>query len=309
MKHEIKRLKEDTEELNAEVEELTKLKSIVEKNLEESLQSLQLEREQKHALKKELDQRITSESVFNLQSLANLSLGMGFENNGRDGGDEHDSQAHSELRKVDANFKSGQKGVGDLFSEVHVTEIRKLETMLDKTEGERDAVSKAFKESQELLENARKEIEDKQAKIKEMKAHLTALTTSGPTVAEEDDDADLDGAHPEISQMKKTLRQQERKYAAALQQITELQEIVKTLEVKLESQGGEGANDIATKLRDQIAEYEEKVERLEADLLTSNLATGESKVLQSAIQNFLLQYSGYSVTRNNCVPRKYQFSL
>ena len=293
MKHEIKRLKEDTEELNAEVEELAKLKSIVEKNLEEALQSLQMEREQKHALKKELDQRITSESVFNLQSLANLSLRYGFDgqNNGSRDGDEHDSGAHTELRKVDANYKSsGQKGVGDLFSEVHVTEIRKLENLLEKTEMERDQAAKMFRESQELLENAKKEIEEKQDRIKEMKAHLTAMTSTGAPTEEDEEDDDLDGAHPEISQMKKTLRQQERKYAAALQQITELQEVVKTLEMKLEEQSGEGdSSELVSKLREELSVFKEKYQKMEAELQTANVQNGENQVTLNHTQDELLR--------------------
>ena len=54
------------------MDELASLKSIVEKKLEEALNSLGQEREQKHNLKKELDQRITQESMFNLSNLAHL---------------------------------------------------------------------------------------------------------------------------------------------------------------------------------------------------------------------------------------------
>lgn len=69
-KHEIRRLTEEVELLNSQVEELTNLKKIAEKQMEEALESLQAEREAKYVLKKELDQRMNSESIYNLSNLA-----------------------------------------------------------------------------------------------------------------------------------------------------------------------------------------------------------------------------------------------
>ena len=69
-KHEIRRLQEETEVLNQQVEELANLKKIAERQMEEALESLQAEREAKYALKKELDGRLNSESMYNLSNLA-----------------------------------------------------------------------------------------------------------------------------------------------------------------------------------------------------------------------------------------------
>lgn len=82
-KHETLRLQGDLEDLNMQLDELATLKAIVERKLEETLNSLAQEREQKHNLKKELDQRITQESMFNLSNLAHfggLSEGLYFGN-------------------------------------------------------------------------------------------------------------------------------------------------------------------------------------------------------------------------------------
>lgn len=76
MKHEIRRLHEEMELLNLQVEELTKLKGIAEKHMEEALESLQSEREAKYALKKELDQQINRESFYNINNLAYSIRGM-----------------------------------------------------------------------------------------------------------------------------------------------------------------------------------------------------------------------------------------
>ena len=56
--------------LNSQNEELTNLKKIAEKQLEEALESLQAEREQRYALKKELDSKNNSESMYQLGNLA-----------------------------------------------------------------------------------------------------------------------------------------------------------------------------------------------------------------------------------------------
>ena len=69
-KHEIRHLTEEVEVLNSQNEELTNLKKIAEKQLEEALESLQAEREQRYALKKELDSKNNSESMYQLGNLA-----------------------------------------------------------------------------------------------------------------------------------------------------------------------------------------------------------------------------------------------
>ena len=75
-KHEIRHLQEEVEVLNSQVEELGNLKKIAEKQLEEALESLQAEREQRYALKKELDCKNNSESMYQLGNLA-LSIQVG----------------------------------------------------------------------------------------------------------------------------------------------------------------------------------------------------------------------------------------
>lgn len=57
--------------MHVQLEEVTRLKRITEKSLEEALESLQIEREQRHNLKKELDSRIAYESFYHLNSIQN----------------------------------------------------------------------------------------------------------------------------------------------------------------------------------------------------------------------------------------------
>lgn len=143
IKHECKRLQEETEDLHMQLEEMTNLRRIVEKNLEEALNSLQAEREQKHALKKELDQRLTRESMFNLSNLAHfsgLSEGLtvssyssseSYQDSGAEEDGEGQDHAHPALKRIEADFSFSKKDgeapptprpgvVGDILSEIQV---------------------------------------------------------------------------------------------------------------------------------------------------------------------------------------------
>ena len=77
MKHMNKRLQEDINDLQCHIEELNNLKRISEKQVEECLENLKIEREQRHALKKELDQKRDQESLLQLSKMHQ------FDNNGQ----------------------------------------------------------------------------------------------------------------------------------------------------------------------------------------------------------------------------------
>ena len=66
----MRRLQEELELLNQQNLELAHLRKLAEKQMEEALDALQAEREAKYAIKKDLDARINSESMFNLSNLA-----------------------------------------------------------------------------------------------------------------------------------------------------------------------------------------------------------------------------------------------
>lgn len=73
-------MQEEIEAAQGQIEELMSLKKITEKQLEEALEALQSEREQKYALKKDLDQRVNSESIFNLNNLGFGGFNLGSKN-------------------------------------------------------------------------------------------------------------------------------------------------------------------------------------------------------------------------------------
>lgn len=299
-KHENKRLKEDVEELNLEIEELGKLKKIVEKNLEEALTLLQQEREQKHSFKKELDQRISSESLYNLTTLANLRLGDlksphtdNYRNNDLNNHEDHE---HPTLKKTEADVDSAlgnndqakatsQSIVGDLFSEIHVTELRKLEQLLEQTEAEKTNLQTKLNEYEKIIEASKSDMAGKSEQIMQMKAHLSAMasvmTNSTSEAVDIDDSEDLDGVPLEIVAMRKKQRQQELCYKAALEQISELQERIQFLEksrenADLSKQNEDELKDEIGKLRARLTDYEAAVKVLENDLKSWSQLAGES---------------------------------
>ncbi|CAB4055878.1 TM9SF2_4 [Lepeophtheirus salmonis] len=129
-KHEIRHLQEEVDILNEQNHEMTNLKKIAEKQLEEALESLQAEREQRYMLKKELDSKLNSENMNMLGNLALSIQGMTTSTTGSstiiEGGihveDEEDGPIFKKLEDVTAAAAASAPDSGptsDLFSEIH----------------------------------------------------------------------------------------------------------------------------------------------------------------------------------------------
>lgn len=219
-KHELRHVCEDLNEMTSEVEAMERLKTIAEQNLAEALNMFQREREQRHSLKKELDQRIASESMFGLHHLSWLGLGDahpdGHQGPGAavtssdsvshihhfDDGEDHNPA----LKCIEADFSSPkhellrpvpappQGLVGDLFSEVHVGEIRKLERILEQTEIEKSNLERALEESAARLAEAVAEVAARSADVDILKTQLEQMSANHKTPSE------IPGADPVIVQ-------------------------------------------------------------------------------------------------------------
>jgi len=211
-KHELRHVHEELNEMTSEVEATERLKTIAEQNLTEALNMLQHERELRHSIKKELDQRIASESMFGLHNLSLLSLGDtrpdGHQTSGGgsavtnsnsglhvhhiDDGDDHNPA----LKRIEADFSSPkhellrpvpappQGLVGNLFSEVHVGEIRKLERILEQTEIEKSNLERALEESAARLTDAVAEVAARTADVDMLKAQLEQISANQKTSSE-----------------------------------------------------------------------------------------------------------------------------
>ena len=190
-KHEIRHLTEEVDLLNQQVEELSNLKKIAEKQLEEALESLQNEREQRHQLKKEMDAKMNSESMFQLGNLA-LSI------QGAEAGDNDASEATvapsatdgssgtaAGATDIEEDVENGAGGAADLmgdsgppsdlFTEIHGGEFKKLEKKIENAENEKIQLAKAVAETKAQLDRSKDEVTAYQAAIAQLHAHLAAI--------------------------------------------------------------------------------------------------------------------------------------
>lgn len=135
LKHEIKRFEEETVLLNSQLEDATRLKEIAEHQLEEALETLKNEREQKNSLRKELSQYISLSD--NHLSIAVDGLKFAEDGGEPNNDDKMNGHIHGPLVKLNGDYRPPalRKGeplhpVSDLFSELNISEIQKLKQQL-----------------------------------------------------------------------------------------------------------------------------------------------------------------------------------
>lgn len=192
-KHEIRRLSEEIELLNSQVEELASLKKIAEKQMEDALTALQIERETKYALKKELDTHINRESMYNISNLAISIRGMEESTlNSSDCEDEMPTLKDSTLKRLEtleaetADLKSPDGTKVDLFSEIHLNELKKLEKQLELIENEKMCLTANLRDAQQNLDKSQNEMQNFMAKLTLLAAHVDALQNLKKQIATED---------------------------------------------------------------------------------------------------------------------------
>jgi len=261
-KHEIRHLQEEVEVLNSQVEELTNLKKIAEKQLEEALESLQAEREQRYALKKELDSKNNSESMYQLGNLALSIQGVLPESGAPSSlGSDNDEEAPVFKKLNEAGEKEDTEAEGeesapaeDLFSEIHLGQLKKLERQLENVESEKAGLSTSVREVQDHLDSSRKELATQRARISSLLAFLTDLwKLKEEAIAREgksEDPATSLGSHKEWQ-------------TRAIAEINSLQENVKSFNIE----------DMAT--FDTVSKMKSEMGNLRADLANQEKLTGD----------------------------------
>ncbi|XP_063366649.1 protein bicaudal D [Cydia amplana] len=144
LKHEVRQLREEAENLRAAADETAALRRIAERQLGEALEALQAEREAKFAAKKELDAHLSREAAYNITNLAYSIRGMGEE-----GGSEEGSPgaSNSELAAAMGEHHA------DLFSEVHLHEVSRLEKQLEQAHNENSQLSASVRAAQATAES------------------------------------------------------------------------------------------------------------------------------------------------------------
>ncbi|CAG5036152.1 unnamed protein product [Parnassius apollo] len=144
LKHEVRQLREEAENARAAADETAALRRIAERQLAEALEALQAEREAKFAAKKELDAHLSREAAYNITNLAYSIRGMpedSAEEEGEPGG-----SSSAELATAIGDHHA------DLFSEVHLHEISRLEKQLEQAHNENSQLSASARAAQAAAE-------------------------------------------------------------------------------------------------------------------------------------------------------------
>ncbi|XP_030069745.1 protein bicaudal D homolog 1 [Microcaecilia unicolor] len=184
LKHEIKRFEEDAVLLNSQLEDAIRLKEIADHQLEEALETLKNEREQKNNLRKELSQYINlNDSVYN--NHINISVdGLKFADDGGEPNNEDrmNGHIHGSLVKMNGDYwaPAVRKGeslnpVSDLFSELNMSEIQKLRQQLVQVEREKNILMRNLQASEIQLEHTKGALTEQHERVNRLTEHVNAM--------------------------------------------------------------------------------------------------------------------------------------
>lgn len=336
LKHEIRRLEEDTGFLNSQLEDAIRLKEIAERQLAEALETIKTERELKASLRKELSHYMNiGDTLYN--SPLSISLdGLKFSDDastepnndealhGFENGFLKLASAITENNRVSTPNKEelsrpAPSLVDDLLSELNISEIQKLKQQLVQMEREKVSLLSTLQDAQKQLEQANGALSEHQEKVSRLTENLntirklqaskerqTALDNEKERDSHEDGDyyeVDING--PEILECK---------YKVAVSEAGELKEELKTLKAeyqtcqsRYEEERTRLENDVTT-LGEKLAalekishaEREEKT-KMEKELRKLSDVAGESQGSLSVAQDELVTFSEELATLYNHV--------
>ncbi|CAL8367651.1 unnamed protein product [Lota lota] len=336
LKHEIRRLEEDTQFLNSQLEDAVRLKEIAERQLGEALETIKTERELKASLRKELSHYMTiGDSLYH--SPLSISLdGLKFsddtamEPNNDDALSAYENGfsklAHaiavdnrdSAPNKEDL-FRPVPSLVDDLLSELNISEIQKLKQQLLQMEREKVNLLSNLQDSQKQLEQANGALSEHQEKVGRLTENLAAMRKLQASKErqsaldnEKERDSNEDGDYYEVDINGPEIL--ECKYKVALSEAGELKEELKTLkaeyqacqsryeqdrsrlEIDVTTLGGK----LASLEKISLVDRQEKT-RLEKELRKVSDVAGESQGSLSVAQDELVTFSEELATLYNHV--------
>ncbi|XP_024112471.1 protein bicaudal D homolog 1 isoform X11 [Pongo pygmaeus] len=272
LKHEIKRFEEETVLLNSQLEDAIRLKEIAEHQLEEALETLKNEREQKNNLRKELSQYIS----LNDNHISISVDGLKFAEDGSEpnNDDKMNGHIHGPLVKLNGDYRTPtlRKGeslnpVSDLFSELNISEIQKLKQQLMQVEREKAILLANLQESQTQLEHTKGALTEQHERVHRLTEHVNAMKglqsskelkaeldgEKGRDLGEEAHDYEVDINGLEILECK---------YRVAVTEVIDLKAEIKALKEKY-NKSVENYTDEKAKYESKIQMYDEQVTSLE----------------------------------------------
>ncbi|XP_056449005.1 protein bicaudal D homolog 2-like isoform X1 [Gadus chalcogrammus] len=336
LKHEIRRLEEDTQFLNSQLEDAVRLKEIAERQLGEALETIKTERELKASLRKELSHYMTiGDSLYH--SPLNISLDglkfsddSGIEPNNDDALSAYENgfsklaQAIAEDNRDSAPnkedlFRPAPSLVDDLLSELNISEIQKLKQQLLQMEREKVNLLGNLQESQKQLEQANGALSEHQEKVGRLTENLAAMRKLQASKErqsaldnEKERDSNEDGDYYEVDINGPEIL--ECKYKVALSEAGELKEELKTLKAEYQACQSRYEDDrsrleidvttlggkLACLEKISLVDRQEK-NRLEKELRKVSDVAGESQGSLSVAQDELVTFSEELATLYNHV--------
>ncbi|KAK2899084.1 hypothetical protein Q8A67_010502 [Cirrhinus molitorella] len=323
LKHEIRRLEEDTQFLNSQLEDAIRLKEIAERQLGEALETIKTEREQKAALRKELSQYMTiGDSMYH--SPLSISLdGLKFSDdtsiepnndeplhvyeNGFDKIDNNDNRVSTP--KKGELFHPSSSLVDNLLNELNISEIQKIKQQLLQVEREKVTLLSTLQESQKQLEQAHGALSEQHEKVSRLTENLNAVRKLQASKErqsaldnEKDRDSNEDSEYYEVDI--NGLEILECKYKVAVSEASQLKEELKSLKAEhsaCQSQYTEERTQLESQVASLSAQFtslerssrvdREQLARLEKELRQASEVAGESQGSLNIAQDELATFS------------------
>ncbi|VDQ01990.1 unnamed protein product [Trichobilharzia regenti] len=272
VRHELKRLQEENDVIHVQLEEITRLKRMTEKSLEDALESLQIERDQRHNLRKELDSRIISDSISHLSDLRNLSsLG-------------HAELAHMEAEKneLTRTLETTQRSL-----ELATSEVSNKQERINGLLAQLDAIMSVKSEADSEFETKEMELE-----VQTTANSRNAMGESCISISSHvDENEDPNGtSQTDLKRLRKALRLNENRYSVALRQIASMQHDLwryherEKLESRPELASEEGLKQELVRLQGILEQRSDEVKTLQTKLSASEAVscTNYNKVVYVA---------------------------
>ncbi|XP_060932854.1 protein bicaudal D homolog 1 [Limanda limanda] len=321
LKHEIKVLEEETVLLNSQLEDALRLKDISMGQLEEALDALKSEREQKNNLRKELAHHLSlSDSVYGagahlaLTTIVTNGSTLPVANGNNEDSNWRNGHMHvgTGLGKMNGEYRPGRKGealhpVPDLFSELNLSEMQKLKQQLLQVECEKAALLLNLQESQTQLQHTQGVLTEQNERVHRLTERANAMKRlNGDKELEEPQESEKpDGGSvsPPANGHHETdihgFEILECKYKVAVTEVIDLKAELKALKEKynqaVEGQGDCHSDDRVQALTEQVTHLEregrERVASLEAELRAATSTATESQGMLNTAQDELVTFS------------------
>ncbi|XP_060805483.1 protein bicaudal D isoform X2 [Amyelois transitella] len=267
LKHEVRQLREEAENARAAADETAALRRIAERQLAEALEALQAEREAKFAAKKELDAHLSREAAYNITNLAYSIRGMP-DDSTEDEGEPGGSNA------VELATAMGDHHA-DLFSEVHLHEISRLEKQLEQAHNENSQLSASMRAAQATAETESAAAALLRAGLVRAASRVAALHALRADCAPEDEEKSEGGISSRAARWLTWWRVSGGELAALAALLAELQ--------PPPADAAALARQQLAALSDRVAEAEVRCAALEAEAeLLRTLAGGAGRALSAA---------------------------